>query len=311
MLYRFYSYTGGLHWVDELILELVASLRRAYAPWYWEPSLEEVSGWFRWGSGYSFVLALAEETKRVVAYSWAVVTKRGGYMTLTLRPDLRDPWLVEALLSHGFWWLRSRGVSGAVEVYAGREHGWERVMLQHLLGGVPVHRTTLMIAERREVKKVGRREGVVVREYEEWMLEQLVRVFNNAFSRYDWFNPLSLEEFRSWIESVRPRILVAMEDGRVIGFTAYRRYRAIDGVETVYIEDLAVDPSAQGRGVGSTLLAEVFEREADAEKMVLDAVAGLEPYYARFGFRVHHRYVAIRAALDSLPRRVVAVESLG
>ncbi len=85
--------------------------------------------------------------------------------------------------------------------------------------------------------------------------------------------------------------VVAEEDGRPIGFALCRRW-ADEG--RGYVDLLAVDPLASGRGLGSWLLRAVFVRckAADLAQVML-GVASDNPraaaLYERVGMRVHYR----------------------
>lgn len=69
--------------------------------------------------------------------------------------------------------------------------------------------------------------------------------------------------------------------GRIVG----------DGAIFFYIQDIAVDPAWQGRGVGKTILLTLVDwvRENAPEKAFLGlfAVKGTESFYEQFGFAIH------------------------
>jgi predicted N-acetyltransferase YhbS len=79
-------------------------------------------------------------------------------------------------------------------------------------------------------------------------------------------------------------LIVAMEDGAVVGFAMFRRVEA-----RAYVEQLDVLPSFAGRGIGAALLDEVA---AQARATGLDGlslstfreVPWNAPYYRRLGF---------------------------
>jgi GNAT superfamily N-acetyltransferase len=76
-------------------------------------------------------------------------------------------------------------------------------------------------------------------------------------------------------------VCFAHEDGRLIGAG-----RALaDGADCSYLCDVAVMPSHQGTGVGKQIVATLVERSRGHKKIILYAVPGKEPFYARFGFR--------------------------
>jgi putative acetyltransferase len=80
---------------------------------------------------------------------------------------------------------------------------------------------------------------------------------------------------------------VAEEDGRVVGHVSYTR-GWLDAparlVEVLVLSPLSVDPAAQGRGVGSTLVRRTLELLHDrAEPLVF--LEGSPAFYGRLGFR--------------------------
>jgi mycothiol synthase len=95
------------------------------------------------------------------------------------------------------------------------------------------------------------------------------------------------ERLRAWLgRSDLSSFLVATAGERVAGFVA------VSGDE---IEDVAVDPDFQGRGLASALLARALERLDGPARLRTEGhdPAGARRLYERFGFRVesaHHRY---------------------
>ena len=78
-------------------------------------------------------------------------------------------------------------------------------------------------------------------------------------------------------------IWVAEADGRVCGMVALREGPDAGSAE---LEDFFVEPDAQGRGVGSALMARLLEtcRARGVVTLGLDADPNAEPIYHRFGF---------------------------
>ena len=73
----------------------------------------------------------------------------------------------------------------------------------------------------------------------------------------------------------------AFEDGRIVGAG-----RALaDGADCSYLCDVAVLPSHQGSGIGKQIVATLVELSKGHKKIILYAVPGKEPFYAKFGFR--------------------------
>jgi len=76
-------------------------------------------------------------------------------------------------------------------------------------------------------------------------------------------------------------VLFVYEDERLAGAGRV----LADGVDCAYIADVALLPSHQGRGLGKQIVARLVELSRGHRKILLYAVVGKEPFYARFGFR--------------------------
>ena len=84
-------------------------------------------------------------------------------------------------------------------------------------------------------------------------------------------------------------VLFVYEDERLVGVG-----RALaDGADCFYICDVALLPSHQGCGLGKQIVAQLVERSKGHRKIILYAVPGKEPFYARFGFRCMKTAMAI------------------
>ena len=72
----------------------------------------------------------------------------------------------------------------------------------------------------------------------------------------------------------------AWSDGRLVGFA-----RAItDGVCRSFVEDVVVEDSVRGQGVGRRLVSELLALSPDVELVALDCPSELVPFYTALGF---------------------------
>jgi GNAT superfamily N-acetyltransferase len=72
----------------------------------------------------------------------------------------------------------------------------------------------------------------------------------------------------------------AWSEGRLVGFA-----RALtDGVYRGFVEDVVVDESVRGRGIGRRLMSELLERLTGLEVVALDCEEERVPFYASLGF---------------------------
>lgn len=82
---------------------------------------------------------------------------------------------------------------------------------------------------------------------------------------------------------------LAFDDKRIIAAG-----RAVaDGVDCSYLCDIVVHPSYQGSGLGKELIQRLVDLSRGHRKIILYAVPGREPFYAKFGFRRMNTAMAI------------------
>jgi len=89
--------------------------------------------------------------------------------------------------------------------------------------------------------------------------------------------PTTLEARHAWwrdrIDAGFP-VLVAVEDGNVLGFASYGSFRPWEGYKHTVEHSVYVDASARGKGVGRVLLAALIDHATAAGKHVM--VAGID-----------------------------------
>jgi phosphinothricin acetyltransferase len=128
-------------------------------------------------------------------------------------------------------------------------------------------------------------------------LPRLTTIYNHyvvhAPATFD-VEPRTLEQRAEWLgqfaETGRHRLLVAEENGQVIGYAGTTRFRAKPAYNTTVESTVYCAPEATGRGIGARLYAALFE--AIAGENVHRIVAGYVPpnpgserLHAQFGFR--------------------------
>jgi predicted N-acetyltransferase YhbS len=72
----------------------------------------------------------------------------------------------------------------------------------------------------------------------------------------------------------------ARDNGRLVGAGRV----LADGRDCAYLCDVAVLPSHQGTGLGKQIIERLLAKSQGHAKVILYAVAGREPLYAKFGF---------------------------
>jgi phosphinothricin acetyltransferase len=129
-------------------------------------------------------------------------------------------------------------------------------------------------------------------------LPRLTEIYNyyviNTPITFD-LEPLTVEARRPWFEEHsergRYRLLVAVEDGVVIGYASTGRFRVKRAYDPTVDSSIYCASDAMGRGVGSMLYTALFE--AIANEDINRIVAGVTlpndaslALHQRFGFRV-------------------------
>ena len=111
-----------------------------------------------------------------------------------------------------------------------------------------------------------------------------------------------------YLERMRKEIytLVAAENDEIIGMLSYFREPKYyhDGKDCVHVEDVAVHPKHQGRGIGRMLVEELkkkIEQEGGAYKIILYCAPHNIEFYKKLGFRV----AETQMRLDVVEREVV------
>lgn len=110
-------------------------------------------------------------------------------------------------------------------------------------------------------------------------LEQLHALFRQT----GWAEDRSIEGIQTMLEGTAV-VLGAWEDDRLIGFA-----RTItDGIYRGLIDDVVVEKSRRGQGIGSELMQRLLERltEIGIEEIFLRCGGDVVPFYQRHGFKI-------------------------
>jgi len=127
-------------------------------------------------------------------------------------------------------------------------------------------------------------------------LPRLAEIYNyyvvNTAITFD-LEPVSMEERQEWFQRFAlggpHRLLVAEEEGKVLGYAASFRFRMRRAYDTTIETTVYCAPEAVGRGVGSALYTALFEELRDEDLHVaIAAIAVPNPasiaLHERFGF---------------------------
>ena len=129
-------------------------------------------------------------------------------------------------------------------------------------------------------------------------LERYGEIYAAAFSGEPWNDPWNVEDaiihVRELLESKQSYGLECIEDGKVVGFILGTSMLFHYG-RTFEINDLAVDPAYQRRGIAK-LLMEKCLADIKAQGMVgvhlITAVEGVLPeFYERYGFKKENEVI--------------------
>lgn len=115
-----------------------------------------------------------------------------------------------------------------------------------------------------------------------WMTELRAEVLRADLERLGRFDPLRVRErFLAAFVPANTRVIVA--GGRDVGLVAVR-----PDADALWIEHFYIDPSAQGRGIGSAVLRTVLAERGTARRFRLNVLKGsaARALYERHGFVV-------------------------
>jgi glucosamine-phosphate N-acetyltransferase len=106
----------------------------------------------------------------------------------------------------------------------------------------------------------------------------------------------AVEVFRRRMRN-KVRTFVALIDGKVVGTASLLIEPKFihNGGVTGHIEDVAVHPECQGRGIGAVLVERLLEesRKEGCYKVILDCAEKVIPFYEKLGFHKWERAMRI------------------
>jgi L-amino acid N-acyltransferase len=137
---------------------------------------------------------------------------------------------------------------------------------------------------------------VEIRPATEADLPTILAIYNDAIENSSaiWVDHVStLEDRQAWFEMRRRQgypILVAAENGEVLGYGSFGDFRAFEGFRGTVEHSLYIGPNARRRGVGKALLVALMEAARDIGKDVMVAAIDSEnkasiALHEAFGFR--------------------------
>jgi ribosomal protein S18 acetylase RimI-like enzyme len=100
--------------------------------------------------------------------------------------------------------------------------------------------------------------------------------------------PVTAEELTAIVDAPATTLLVARDEGRIVGTTTLVVFPIPTGVRA-WIEDVVVDQSARGRGVGAALTQVALERARERGATTVDLTSrpsreAANALYRRLGF---------------------------
>lgn len=119
-----------------------------------------------------------------------------------------------------------------------------------------------------------------IRDAAEGDLPGILAIYNDAVENTTaiWNETLvDLDNRRAWLRARLAQgypVLVAIDDGAVLGYASFGDWRAFDGYRHTVEHSVYVGANTRGRGVGRALLTALIPRAAALGKHVL--VAGIE-----------------------------------
>ncbi|WP_183856159.1 GNAT family N-acetyltransferase [Prosthecomicrobium pneumaticum] len=141
--------------------------------------------------------------------------------------------------------------------------------------------------------------GTTIRDATEADLPAILAIYNDAVLNTTaiWNDdPADLDNRRAWYEQRRALgypVLVAEDEGRVIGYASFGDYRPFQGYRFTVENSVYVAADARGKGAGSLLLGALVEAGIAAGKHVM--VAGIDASNA-VSLRLHARHGFVETA---------------
>jgi L-amino acid N-acyltransferase YncA len=226
---------------------------------------------------------------------------RAEIRKMLVHPDGRRHGLAGAMLQRLEDEARARGRSllildtandDAIRVY--ERAGWQR------FGYVPDYALwpdgglcpTTFFLKHLEADRSAKGTDVAVRDAREQDLPAILTIFNDAIVNTTavWTDkPVDLADRRDWwrqrIATGYP-VLVAEQDGEVVGFGSYVQFRAWDGYRDAVEHSVYVHPDHQGGGIGVALVQALIDRARAQGKHVI--IGGIEGSNAA-SLKLHRR----------------------
>ena len=122
-------------------------------------------------------------------------------------------------------------------------------------------------------------------------------IFRKNAAKYD------ADEYRRIIENPDTPVFAAVEDGRFLGYAfcqlqVRENHPLLQDMRTLYVDDLCVDESARGRGVGTALMDAAVDwaraqRCHNIDLNVWEFNEGAKAFYERYGMHTMKRYMEI------------------
>ena len=140
---------------------------------------------------------------------------------------------------------------------------------------------------------------MIVRDATAADVEAILAIYNDVMATSTAIyrdEPAPFDEMLEWFET-RTRlgypVLVADEDGEVLGFDSFGEFRRWPGYRHTVEHSVHVRADARGRGIGRELLAEIIVRAGALGKHVL--IAGIDADND-VSIRLHERFGFVRVA---------------
>ncbi len=239
---------------------------------------------------------------KLVGYGYAWVVNNALRINTCIDPTIPNPFkedLLREAINESITRKANEYKYPIITIHSGREYSELHLLIRKIANPIrEIYTFQLMKLNIEELEKyVKKKRPPSIKLIESNGIEHadiITKIFNDAFSIYDWFMEWNVEDTSRWYEQQKLTVFIAYsETGKPIGYSDISIRKNYYGETIGYVETLAVKKEYQRKGYGTALLYQAVRKllEKGIEKIYLDAVYDIAKYYYKRGFKPLCRYI--------------------